>query len=88
MDSCFVMCLFRFAFLVFSCFCVFLLSAKCSLFIKHVREARKTFEQGWERLRCANQMVEQLSETNLDMVISICVNEGYSVPRCSLSVSW
>ena len=64
---------------VFFCFSVFLLSARFPLFIKQVPKARRVFDEGRERLECANQIDEQLPETKLDMVISICVNEGYAL---------
>ena len=69
--------------LCISCvFSVFLFS--CCLqdfpcFIKQVPKARRVFDEGRERLECANQIDEQLPETKLDTVISICVNEGYAL---------
>ena len=70
---------FALLFLYFFCFSASLLSVKLSLFIKQVQEAKKLFDEGWERLACVNQMDEQLSETKLDMVFSSCGNEGYAL---------
>ena len=70
-----------------------LMSASCAVcpyvfsclpfFPTQVREARRFFDQGLERLRCVNQ-VDEAGHRHLDLH----QRRVYSAPRCPLSVSW
>ena len=59
-----------------SVFLFFLLSANISVFTKQVREARRIFHRGWERLRYVSQMDdEQLSSWPWIISVLALVND-------------
>ena len=68
------------------CFpCVFVFSgfsSRLQNFLEQIREARRFFNQGWERLGCVNQM-DEAGHGDLDLH----QRRVYSAPRCPLSPS-